>query len=174
MTDQHTTPNPKSNTQPTPSTGQQVDPSEAAEAVSRRAMPASPAKPAKPTDEQTKAMAIDIARLMSDLKCTEVVALDLLGRSPLADVIIIATGTSDRQMRSAIDDVAELGASKDFPVLRKSEDDRATWIVADLGTIVAHVFEPNTRAHYDLELLWGDSERIDWQTGRPAAAPINT
>lgn len=128
------------------------------------------AKPnAQPTDPAARAFAIEAARLLSDLKCDDILALDLLGKSPVAEIILIATGTSDRQMRSVIDDIAELGATQDFPIIRKSEDDRATWIVADFGTVVAHVFEPNTRAFYDLELLWGDSERIHWK--RDAAEP---
>ena len=126
-------------------------------------------KPAnKPTDPAAREFAAQAARLLADLKCEEVIALDLLGRSPVAEVIIIATGTSDRQMRSVISDVAELGAELDFPLIRKSEDERATWIVADFGSVVVHVFEPNTRAFYDLELLWGDSERIDFERSQPA------
>ncbi|MEL6498221.1 MAG: ribosome silencing factor [Planctomycetota bacterium] len=119
--------------------------------------------PVSPTKPETLAFAAEAARLLSDLKCDDVVALDLLGKSPVAEVILIATGTSDRQMRSVIDDLAELGTTHDYPLLRKSEDDRATWIVADFGTVVAHVFEPNTRAFYDLELLWGDSKHIEWK-----------
>lgn len=115
------------------------------------------------TDPAAAGFAAEAARLLSDLKCEDVLALDLRGKSPVADIILIATGTSDRQMRSVVDDLAELGAQHGFPLIRKSEDDRATWIVADFGTVVAHVFEPNTRAHYDLELLWGDSQRIHWQ-----------
>ncbi len=127
--------------------------------------------PHPPTNPDTLAFAAEAARLLSDLKCEDVVALDLLGKSPVAEVILIATGTSDRQMRSVINDLAELGSEHDFPLLRKSEDDRATWIVADFGTLVAHVFEPNTRAFYDLELLWGDSAHIDWKRQEPAKQP---
>lgn len=128
--------------------------------------------PMSPTKPETLAFAAEAARLLSDLKCEDVVALDLLGRSPVAEVILIATGTSDRQMRSVIDDLGELGTQHDYPLLRKSEDDRATWIVADFGTIVAHVFEPNTRAFYDLELLWGDSKHIEWErSGNEAPTP---
>lgn len=131
-----------------------------------------PKSTASDTTPAAIAFAAEAARLLSDLKCEDVVALDLLGRSPVAQIILIATGTSDRQMRSVIGDLAELGASHDFPLLRKSEDDRATWIVADFGTVVAHVFEPNTRAFYDLELLWGDSNHIAWQrdANEPAAS----
>ena len=127
--------------------------------------------PMSPTTPETLAFAAEAARLLSDLKCVDVRARDLLGKSPVAEGFLIATGTSDRQMRSVIDDLAELGTAHDYPLLRKSEDDRATWIVADFGTVVAHVFEPNTRAFYDLELLWGDSKHIEWQRSSSEAQP---
>lgn len=119
--------------------------------------------PIRSTDQHARGFAIEAARLMADLKCTEVIALDLMGRSPVADCLVIGTGTSDRQMKSVAQDLGELGTESGYPALRTSEDDRATWIVIDFGTVMVHIFEPNTRAYYDLELLWGDAERIDWR-----------
>jgi ribosome-associated protein len=121
-------------------------------------------------DPGARGFAVASALLMGDLKCEDVVVLDLLGRSPVADCIVIGTGTSDRQMRSVLDDLRELGAEMRYPLLRSSGDERATWLVADFGTVVAHLFEPGTRAYYDLELLWGDAERVPWQrdAGRTA------
>ncbi|MEM9167528.1 MAG: ribosome silencing factor [Planctomycetota bacterium] len=107
--------------------------------------------------------AADAARAMADARCTDIVALDLAGRSPVAECLVIGTGTSDRQMRSVADDLAELGEASEHPALRHTSDDRSTWIVVDFGTVVAHIFEPNTRAHYDLELLWGDAAPIPWE-----------
>ena len=41
--------------------------------------------------------------------------------------------------------------------------DSSNWVVQDYGNVVLHVFTPETRALYDLENLWGDAPRIDWQ-----------
>lgn len=111
----------------------------------------------------TRETAIEIARLLSDDKCEEILVLDVQTISQLSDYIIIATGTSDRQMRSAADDVVALGRSRNTPLYRRNLDDRTTWVVLDFVDIMVHIFEPNTRAHYDLEMLWGDGEKVDWE-----------
>ncbi len=116
-----------------------------------------------------QAFAIEAARLLSDDKCEDVVLLDVRGLSPMCDFIVIGSGTSDRQMRATIDEVVDMGRTQGFGTARRNVDDRATWCVADLFDVVVHVFEPNTRAYYDLEMLWGDAPKMDW--ARPAGAP---
>lgn len=111
----------------------------------------------------TKAFAIEAARMLADDRCEDVLCLDVRSLSQVSDFIIVASGTSDRQMRSAGDDVAKLAQTSGYGVMRRSQDERATWIVLDCVDVVVHIFEPNTRAHYDLEMLWGDATHIDWR-----------
>ena len=113
--------------------------------------------------EKSLAFAMEVARLLRDDKCEEVVCLDVRGRSPVTDYIVIGSGTSDRQMRSVLQHVEEFGAASNNTAVRRSIDERATWILADFVDVVVHLFEPNTRAHYDLEMLWGDSKRVAWE-----------
>lgn len=113
--------------------------------------------------EVVRSFVVEAARLLSDDKCEDVVVLDVRELSQVADFIIIGSGTSDRQMRSVLTHVEELGAKTGFAPYRSSTDDRATWLLADFVDVVVHVFEPNTRAHYDLEMLWGDAPRLEWQ-----------
>jgi ribosome-associated protein len=114
--------------------------------------------------EANRAFAIDAARMLSDDKCEDIVLLDVTGISQVADFVIIATGTSDRQMRSSGDDVAKLGETKhESTLFRRDIDERATWILLDFVDVVVHVFEPNTRAHYDIEMLWADAPRLEWE-----------
>jgi ribosome-associated protein len=112
---------------------------------------------------QTREFAIEAARLASDDKCEEVIVLDVRQLSQVSDYLIIASGSSDRQMRSVADDVNKLAAKLGYPVFRRDADDRTTWIVVDCVDVVVHVFEPNTRAHYDLEMLWADAPRVEWE-----------
>jgi ribosome-associated protein len=122
-----------------------------------------------PSDpEVVRKFALETAQLVADDKCTDVVLLDVTGISPVTDYIVIASGTSDRQMRSVLDHVAELGAKAGYSAYRSNSDERATWLLVDFVDLVVHLFEPNTRSHYDLEMLWGDAKRVDWE--RPAAA----
>lgn len=113
--------------------------------------------------EVTRAFAIDAARLLADNKCEDVLVLDVRGLSHVTDYVVIGTGTSDRQMRSTADDLKEPAAEHGMPSLRRSGDDRDVWIVADFVDVIVHLFEPNARAHYDLEMLWGDAKSVPWQ-----------
>jgi ribosome-associated protein len=126
--------------------------------------PKAPKKPARQrTADPAREFAIGAARLLSDDKCDEVIVLDVRKVSPVSQYIVIGSGTSERQMRSALIHVEELGAAQDYPPFHSSKDERATWLLADFVHVVVHVFEPNTRAHYDLEMLWGDAERLAWE-----------
>ncbi|QOJ00761.1 MAG: ribosome silencing factor [Phycisphaeraceae bacterium] len=116
----------------------------------------------------TRDFAVEAARLLADNRCTDVALLDVTGISSVADYIIIGSGTSDRQMRSTLDEIAQKGEGLGHTVVRKNSDDRATWLLADFGDLIVHLFEPNTRAYYDLEMLWGDAPRLPWE--RPATA----
>lgn len=112
---------------------------------------------------KARAFAIEAARSLTDNQCTDTLVLDLKAKSPVADFLVITTGTSDRQMKSAADDVVEIAPNTGHELVRQSADSRHTWIVSDFGDVVVHVFEPDTRAFYDLELLWGDAAKVAWQ-----------
>ena len=111
----------------------------------------------------TRAAAVDVARSLFDDKCEDVVVLDVTGASHVTDFVVIASGTSDRQMRSAATNAADAAERHGFGVYRRSDDERTTWIVLDCVDIVVHVFAHNTRAHYDLEMMWGDAPRVEWE-----------
>ena len=115
-----------------------------------------------------RAFAVEAARLLSDRHCEDVILLDVRGLSQVSDYVLIASGTSDRQMRSLADEAADLGAESDYACFRKNWDSRVTWVVADFVDLVIHLFEPEQRAHYDLEALWSDAPVIDWQRGGAA------
>lgn len=128
-------------------------------------------KPSRHADamEQARTFAVDSARLLHDDKCTDIVLLDVRGLSQVTDFIVIGSGTSERQMRSVLMHVEELGAKQGFTAFRTSTDERASWLLADFVHVVVHLFEPNTRAHYDLEMLWGDAPRVKWERPRKKA-----
>ncbi len=120
--------------------------------------------------DKVRRFAIEAARLVADLKCSEVVLLDVRGHSQVSDYVIVANGTSQRQMRSVADDVAELGDTMEMAAYRSSRDDGTTWIVVDFVEVVVHLFEPEQRLYYDLELMWSQAKRVDWRRGAEAPA----
>jgi ribosome-associated protein len=111
---------------------------------------------------QSRQFAIDAARLLSDTRCHNVVVLDVTGISPVTDFLVVATGTSPVQMRSACDEVQELGEPRGFRALTRAGDS-GTWTCIDLVDIVVHVFNHETRAYYDLDNLWGDARKVEWK-----------
>lgn len=117
------------------------------------------------TQVQTlREFAIDTARLLADRRCEHIRLIDVTGLSQLCDFLIVANGTSERQMKSVaseIEDIAE--ASSDHQVFRSNRDAATTWVVIDLVDLVVHLFEPNLREYYDLDGLWAAGEVIDWR-----------
>ena len=107
------------------------------------------------------AFAAEAGRLLKDRHCEDVMLLDVTGLSQVCDFVLIATGTSDRQMKSVADEIGVLGKEKNFPAFRTSIDASATWIVADFISVVVHLFEPQRRAYYDLEDLWAEAKVVD-------------
>ena len=89
--------------------------------------------------------------------------LDATGISPITDYMILATGTSPRQMKSVADDLEELGAAQNNRALSRVGDDSGQWLVVDFVDVVAHVFSSEARSFYDLDNLWGDAKFVEWE-----------
>ena len=102
------------------------------------------------------------ARLLADNKCEQVVVLDLRRLSQVTDFFVIASCTSDRQMRSLTDDLDELARRHDQGVYRQHGVDSGQWAVIDLVDVVVHLMMPEPRRYYDLESLWGDGRQVAW------------
>ena len=111
----------------------------------------------------------EAAKLLVDRHCQDVLLLNVVGLSQVSDFVLIGTGTSDRQMKSIADELADFGKDGGFPAFRTSIDTGTTWIVIDFVTVIVHIFEPKRRAYYDLEDLWSDARRIDVRVNTSAS-----
>jgi len=115
-------------------------------------------------DDTSRVFAIETARLLQDDKCEDVLVLDLRGQSQITDFFVIGTGTSQRQMRSAGQHVEDLANEHGFGVFSTNLSEReSSWYIVDMPGVIVHLFESHTRGFYDLEMLWGDAERVDWR-----------
>lgn len=117
----------------------------------------------KKTDA-ARELAVGAATLARDNNCDEIVVLDLRTVSPVTDYFVICTGTSDRQMRSVAEDIAEYGDSVGQRVWRTAGMDSGQWIVLDFVDVVVHIFDQQHRRYYELELIWGGSDRVPWNS----------
>ena len=114
--------------------------------------------------EAARAFAVQAAQSLEDDKCTDVIVLDVSGVSPVTGFIVIGSGTSARQMRSSLESVNDLAKDSGTQAFAISSDERAMWLLADFVDVVVHLFEPNARAHYDLESLWSGGIRVEVPT----------
>jgi ribosome-associated protein len=114
-------------------------------------------------DASNRDFAIKAAQLATDLHCENALVFDVRGLSDMTDYILIASGTSDRQIKSVADDIEDLAERCGLGRLGRELDGPAKWLVLDFVDAVVHLFDPQTRAHYDLEMLWGDAQRVAWQ-----------
>jgi len=109
-----------------------------------------------------------LARVANDNRAEDVVILDLRGLSPVADFFVIATGASGRQLCAVADQMDEYAKRVSQKRYGLSGYQIATWILADYVDVVVHLFDPDHRHYYDLELLWGDAPRVEWQQSASA------
>ena len=116
-------------------------------------------KKSKISDE-AKTFALSAASIAADRHCSNIVVLDLKGKSPATDYFVIATGTSDRQMRTVADEICEAAKQQGLRRFGRAGYEQARWILLDFIDVVIHIFERSYRDYYDLELLWGDAKKL--------------
>ena len=112
----------------------------------------------KSTNE--KKFALAAAKIAAERHCSDIVVLDLTGTSPATDYFVIATGTSNRQMRTVADEISQAAREMDFKRFGRAGYEQARWILLDFINVVIHIFDSEYRDYYDLELLWGDAKRL--------------
>ena len=119
-------------------------------------------EPASPVEAGLE-RAILCARVAADNKARDVVILDTRGITPLYDFLVLATGSSRRQIHTLAEeiDAALRGAGDQRTSIEGYRTGR--WVVQDYGDILVHVFDPDTREYYALEDLWADAPRVPWK-----------
>ncbi len=94
----------------------------------------------------------------------DIIVLDVGDVLAITDFFVICHGGSDRQVKAIVDEVeAQLGIAYGLKPVRVEGLDDLSWVLMDYGSFVVHVFDEESRAFYDLERLWKDSERLAWQ-----------
>lgn len=93
-----------------------------------------------------------VIEALDDLKGNDLVTVDMRGKLDIIDMMVIASGTSDRHVQALADSVV-VKAKKAGATVVGVEKDR-TWVLIDLYEIIVHVMLPETREFYNLEKLW--------------------
>lgn len=107
--------------------------------------------------------AITCAELAFDKKAFNIRALDISKISSIADYLVIASGSSDRQVQ-AIADSIRIGLKKYGKVNDVEGEAEGKWIVMDYGDVLVHIFHEPVRSYYDLDGLWRMAPEVELPT----------
>ena len=91
---------------------------------------------------------------LADMKALEVKVLDVRGLTDIADWMVIASGTSDRHVRSVAQRVVERTKEAGFRPHGVEGQQDSDWVLIDLNEMIVHVMLPRVREFYGLEKLW--------------------
>ncbi len=95
-----------------------------------------------------------VVEALEDLKARDIKVLDVRGKSSITDMMVVASGTSDRQVRALADSVIEKAKQHNIQPLGVEGQQAGEWIVVDLVDVVVHIMLPQVRDFYNLEKLW--------------------
>ncbi|OQX34619.1 MAG: ribosome silencing factor [Oceanospirillales bacterium LUC14_002_19_P2] len=101
--------------------------------------------------EQLRDLVVDA---IEEMKGNDIKVLDVRGLTSVTDFMIIASGTSNRHVKSLADNVVERCKANQIRPIGVEGDDKAEWVLVDLGDAVVHIMLPATRQFYDIERLW--------------------
>lgn len=105
-------------------------------------------------DKHVKAMLKLITKSLDDDKAEDIVAIDLSGKTPMADYMVVASGRSGRHVAAIADHVMRRLKEDGFGLARAEGMTQGDWVLIDAGDIVIHIFRPEVREFYRLEKMW--------------------
>ena len=91
---------------------------------------------------------------LEDFKATDITVIDVSGRSPLTERLVVASGNSTRHVKSMADNLIVNAKAAGNAPLGIEGAGEGEWVLVDLNDVIVHLMLPQTRAFYNLEKLW--------------------
>jgi ribosome-associated protein len=123
----------------------------------------------RPPEEHVSPLQQIVSSALEDMKAVNVRVLDVRGLTDIADTMIIASGNSDRHVRSIADTVSQKAKAGGFRPLGTEGARDGEWVLVDLTDVLVHVMLPRVREFYGLENLWEGGAPVA-AAAKPAAA----
>lgn len=121
-------------------------------------MAASPRKKATAVAEPTPTPEIKmidvVLQSLEDAKAEQTVAIDITGKSALADHMVVTSGRSNRHVSAVADQVMKALRENGFSKPRIEGLPHADWVLVDGGDVIVHIFRPEVREFYNIEKMW--------------------
>ena len=121
-------------------------------------MAASPRKKAAPDAVPTPTPELNmidvVLQSLDDAKAEQTVAIDIAGKSSLADHMVVTSGRSNRHVAAVADQVMKAMRENGFTKPRVEGLPHADWVLVDGGDVIVHIFRPEVREFYNIEKMW--------------------
>ena len=91
---------------------------------------------------------------LEELKAKDIREIDVRGKTSIADLLVIASGTAARHVKSIADEVTRFAKKAGVMPLGVEGEVEGEWVLVDLGDVIVHVMLPRIREFYGLERLW--------------------
>lgn len=116
--------------------------------------------PKRPRNAPTRKELADlVVETLDEMKAERVVSLDVTHLTPITDTMIVASGRSDRHVRSIADRLIERCKEEGYKPLGVEGQDAGEWVLVDLADVIVHIMLPRVRDFYNIEKLWDFSAR---------------
>jgi ribosome-associated protein len=125
-----------------------------------------PSGAASPQDEEIRKVAL---RCLGDMKAENTVAIDLTGKTSIADTMIVASGRSHRHVGAIAERVVQALKDEGLGSPRVEGLPACDWVLIDAGDVLIHIFRPEVRSFYNLEKMWGADRPHDRASDRASA-----
>jgi ribosome-associated protein len=106
-----------------------------------------------------KDLAKVVVEALDDMKAEKVVTLDVAHLTSITDTMVVASGRSDRHVRSIADRLIERCKEEGYKPLGVEGQDAGEWVLVDLADVIVHIMLPRVREFYNIERLWDFSAR---------------
>lgn len=90
---------------------------------------------------------------LDDDKAQDILTIDLLGKTSIADRMIVASGTSARQVSAMAEHIVAKLREQGLKAQTEGQKN-GDWVLIDAGDVVVHLFRPEVRAFYQIERIW--------------------
>ena len=102
-----------------------------------------------------------LTRFALEKKARDLVVLEVRELTSIADYFIICSGSSDRQVQSIAQGIAENLSEAGHSLLSMEGANRGHWVLMDFSDVIVHIFYEPVREFYDLDGLWGHAPRVE-------------